>query len=335
MNRQIFRVSGVLALSTILVASALPAAARGAAGTRPHSQGSSSSGSSHSSGRGGGHSSGGTATHAQGHATYGHGHGGHWHHPYSWDWYYGPWWGLGAWWGWPGYWADAWWYGWPTWNWGPYPGAYPGHEGERVDLGPAIVETSIRPRKALVVVDGEPVGKARDFNGTWDSLELDPGRHLVVFEARGYETLEVGIDARPGRRYRISYELREGEGKDARSTPLPPPAPEERGAPSMPPTAPPPSGETGRDDARRGLARGFVRIAVTPPDAAVYLDGEFLGRGDELQRLHGAIPVATGEHRIEVVRPGYRSRAEQVTVNEGEPAAVIRVDLDREGGSSL
>ncbi len=327
MNRQVLRTSGALALSALLVASALPADAGGAARTRPHSRGSSSSGSSHASapadGRG--------AARAQGHATYGYGHGNFGYRPYYWDWYYGPWWLLGSWWGWPGSWGDAWWYGRPGW----YPGAYAGDDAEGIAIGPAIVETAIRPKRAQVILDGDPIGQARDFNGTWDVLEIDPGRHLLVFEAPGYKTLEVGIDVRPGRNYRVAYLLREGEGKDPRSTPLPPPAPPSDRAPSTTSALPPVPAEPDPGGERTGLARGFLRIEATPPDAAVYLDGEFLGRGDELARLHGALPVAAGEHRIEVVRPGYRSRTDRVDVSEGQPPAVIRVVLDREGGSAL
>jgi hypothetical protein len=324
-----------MALSVFLTASTLPAVAGGAAHTRPPSHGAPSSGPSHPSGGGGGHAGGGGPTHVQGHATYGYGYGGYGYgygyypyYPYYSDWYYGPWWTLGSWWAWPGYWGDGWsYYGGP----GGYPGAYYGQPADGAEfIGPAVVQTAIRPKKAHVVLDGEPLGKASEFNGTWDSLELDPGRHMLVFEAPGYKTLEVGIEARPGRFYRIAYSLHQGEGKDSRSTPLPPAEPESNVPSAAPFSAPPAPAE-----ARRGLPRGFLRVAVTPSDAAVYLDGEFLGRGDELERLHGAIPVAAGEHRIDVVRPGYRSGADTVTVSEGQPPAVIRVVLDREGGSGL
>jgi hypothetical protein len=335
MNRQFLRASGALALSVLFAASTLPAVAGSATHTRPPSHGAPSSGQSHASGNAGGHASGGGPTHAQGHATYGYGYGGYGnypyypYYPYSSDWYYGPWWTLGSWWAWPGYWGDGWGYGWGYgWPGGGSPGGYYGEPRQGAEfIGPAIVQTAIQPKKARVILDGEPLGKASEFNGTWDSLELDPGSHLLVFEAPGYKTLEVGIDARPGRYYRIAYSLHQGEGKDPRSTPIPSPAPD-----SNAPSAAPAPAEVG---ARGGLPRGFLRVAVTPSDAAVYLDGEFLGRGDELERLHGAIPVAAGEHRIDVVRPGYRSGAERVTVSDGQPPAVLRVVLEREGGSGL
>jgi len=74
----------------------------------------------------------------------------------------------------------------------------------------------------------------------------------------------------------------------------------------------------------------LIRIRVTPEDASVYLDGEFLGMGSELARLHGAIPVATGEHKLEIVRPGYASDVRTVRVGDDGNAAQVEVVLSRE-----
>ncbi len=70
-------------------------------------------------------------------------------------------------------------------------------------------------------------------------------------------------------------------------------------------------------------------MAIGPPDAAVYLDGEFLARASELSRLHGSLPVARGPHTIEVVRPGFESRAVDVDV-EGEMPVRVEIDLQRD-----
>ncbi len=248
-----------------------------------------------------------------------HDHGGWWGGHGSWDsfsggiWLGWPWWSWGPGWGWP-YW-DGWWYGYPG-----SPGMYPPYviSGQGY---PASVVTDVRPKKAIVRLDGEEIGEARDFNGTWDHLTLEPGPHSLEFVARGYKLLRVRLDAKPARSYRIAYELEPGEGIDSRSesAEMPP------SAESGPPLAPvaPESPSEGR------LASGFLRLEVQPTDAAVYLDGRFLARGDELEGLHGAIPLAAGEHRVDVVRPGYKSFAGHVRVDAGKPAD-LRVDLARE-----
>ncbi len=61
-----------------------------------------------------------------------------------------------------------------------------------------------------------------------------------------------------------------------------------------------------------GIAQGplfqdgtYLVIDVTPPDAAVYLDGRWLGKAETLSR--GQIPILPGKRTIKVVRPGYRA----------------------------
>jgi hypothetical protein len=195
-------------------------------------------------------------------------------------------------------------------------------------VGSAVLETDINPKKAAVRVDGDEVGEARDYNGRWDLMRLEPGDHRIEFEAPGYRALRLSLKTRPGRYYRMTYELERGEGIDPRSTGEAPsgaeiPAGEEMehesgGAEDL--------ADRFRSGAAATLRRGYLRFRVTPPDAAVYLDGEFLARADELERLHGAIPVAVGEHHVEVVRPGYRSRDVDVVVEEGEsPAVEVRL----------
>ncbi len=247
--------------------------------------------------------------------------------------YYGP----GGYWGWGGYWGPSfwWWWGYPFYDawWSPYyygvPYApYGVAVGERaVVTGPAVIETAVRPKKAAVAIDGEQVGRARDYNGTWDVLRVDPGEHVVTFSYPGYRTLRVRFDARPGRVYRFDEWLERGEGVEERTVAVEPEATTQ--PPAAPaPTAPPPAPGTAIESAPpapvvgEALKRGLLRIDVTPGDAAVYLDGEFLARADELTRLHGAIPVAVGSHRVEAARPGYATQSIEVEVGPEGPAKV-------------
>lgn len=209
-----------------------------------------------------------------------------------------------------------------------YGGPYPAY-GSPGRVGPAVVETDIRPKKASVFVDGEEVGRAKDYNGRWDSLWLEAGKHLLAFEAPGYMRLQIALEVRSGRSFRISHRLQRGEGLDPRSI-LEEEAQEARESPleASVGSAREPGGEEPPD--RPGaLPRGFLRLRILPADAAVYLDGAFLARADELERLHGALSVAEGEHRVEVVRPGYRSRSVAVVVKEGGPV-LVELELEKE-----
>lgn len=244
---------------------------------------------------------------ARGRATYGRtlGFVGFHHHGF-----FRPWW----------WYADFWWWGWPYgYPYGyPWVGAYPYYGppvyGE-VYGAPAVVELDVTPGSAVVELDGEEVGFARDYSGAWDRLELPPGRHTIVLSAPGHKTLRIELDAKPGSFHRLGFRLEEGEGTDPRSTAI------------------------GESRARRGPAmrqeiadapgRAFLAIRVEPRDAAVYLDGKFVGSGGELARLHGALPVFAGSHRIEAVRPGYRSEVRDVTV-EADGRLELDLALEKE-----
>jgi hypothetical protein len=219
----------------------------------------------------------------------------------------------------------SWGWGWPYYSYGYpwYPGPYPAYEyGEPAisERAPASIETDVSPKAALVRLDGEVVGKAKDYNGAWDVLHVGQGDHMVEFEAPGMMTLRIGLSASPGRYYRFDYDLREGSGIDPRSI-VPAPSSE---AHQSPPNDRPESYGTAATTVPR---RGLLKIVAAPENAAIYLDGEFLASARELSQLHGAIPVVPGEHRIEAVLPGHASKSIAVDVTTGDPVRVeVSVD---------
>ena len=81
--------------------------------------------------------------------------------------------------------------------------------------------------------------------------------------------------------------------------------------------------EARRDDGRES-ARGELRLSVSPDDASVYVDDRFLGSARQLQTLS----LAPGAHRIEVVRPGYRTTERTVEVGPDGPATVV-IEMER------
>ena len=238
----------------------------------------------------------------------GYGYGGGYYPYYPYYPYYGygwPYWG----------WYGDWWYGYPYFGvgvtiGGTYGPTYP--EGyEAAPTGPAIVETDISPSKAEVILDGASAGLAKDFNGTWDELRITPGHHTITFRKEGYRSLTVDFDAAAGGRYVFNQELVKGEGEDKIERPR------EEVAPAPPP-------------APAGVAKGFLRIRVLPDDAAIYLDGGYLGTGFELSSLHGALSVAQGEHVIEIVRPGFKTETRTVLVGS-DGHALFDLQLEKAG----
>src|SRR4029078_5198967 len=73
--------------------------------------------------------------------------------------------------------------------------------------------------------------------------------------------------------------------------------------------------------------RVLLPLDVRPGDASVYVDGAFRGTGRELRQLR----LTPGRHRVEVVRPGFRTIERDLDVRSGERAN-RDIDLDRSGG---
>ena len=86
--------------------------------------------------------------------------------------------------------------------------------------------------------------------------------------------------------------------------------------------APPASSDERREDVG---ARGDLRLDVRPDDASVYVDDRFLGSTRELRTL--ALPP--GPHRVEVVRPGFRTVERTVQVRPEAQATVV-IELIRQ-----
>ncbi len=63
---------------------------------------------------------------------------------------------------------------------------------------------------------------------------------------------------------------------------------------------------------------------MRPDDASVYVDGAFRGSAREASSLK----LAPGRHRIEIVRPGFRTLEREVDVVPGETTD-LAVELEK------
>jgi hypothetical protein len=291
--------------------------------------------------------------HGHGHGHHGgHGYGGFYGfygYPYrSWApyWYWGPSW---SWWfgvGYPyGYHGYGYGYGGPE--------IYPGRVRE--SLG--ALDTDVWPAKAEVYVDGQYVGVVDNFDGFPRYLWLEQGTYDVVFYKEGFETLARQYTVYPGLVIDVDDRLVPGESvrpedlaskstarRDARIARDREQRAEaargeagwrdrvraergergemERSPDAYEPAAPAPSGRPPAErppaalDARGEPAR--LLLEVSPGDAAVYLDGRFLGTGDELNAEPDGVLVDPGSHKLSVVRPGHIAESRDFDVDAGE-----------------
>lgn len=208
--------------------------------------------------------------------------------------------------------------------------------GYRFHPSYAMVDCDVDPEEALVILDGEVLGEADDYDGFPAYLSIRPGRHELEFRAEGLQTLVLSGSFLSGAFIRVDREL--GAGGEPMMVALGEPVEVsgEEQPPYQPPVLPPddgpagppaPGGEAVTED--QTARDGFLKLQVTPADAAVYIDDRFFGSGDEISRLHGFIRLPPGEHSIQVTRPGYQTRTLPVSMLPGEKQN-LDVWLERE-----
>jgi len=89
---------------------------------------------------------------------------------------------------------------------------------------------------------------------------------------------------------------------------------------------PPPARDRQSDRGDRPFTAeaGRLHLDVHPADASVYVDGEFKGLAGKL----GEVALPPGPHRVEVVRPGFRTEERDVDVAPGS-SREISIELER------
>jgi len=232
-------------------------------------------------------------------------------------------------WGWGGYYPGYWGGWWPYGSWGWYGGywGYPWGWGggtvyHYVERESGSVRVLVDPAEARVYVDGYYAGTVDDYDGLFQRLNLSPGRHEIALKLEGYKTHRVKLYVAPDATVKVHYDMEKGPGetfedltKDVREPEVSREAEQE---------------QRWRESESRAEADelvavgGRLKLTVEPADASVYVDGAFRGSAREASELR----LPPGRHRIEVVRPGYKTVDREVDVAPGSTTE-LRIELER------
>jgi hypothetical protein len=261
---------------------------------------------------------------------------GYWYAPGYWPGYYygySPYWGAGFYYGAGGYGYGGGYYG-------GYYGAPHAYRSERVRDSGAALRILVDPEDTKVYVDGYYAGEVDSFDGMFQRLHVSPGRHEITFKRDGYVTHRTRVYVGEGETVKIRHDMEKGPGPDTledlagekglyeeRSSEAERRSedPAEDRRPDRyedqnegPQTAPaPPSADA-------SVAPGLLALRVTPDDASVYVDGRFFGSAGQA----GEIELSAGTHRVEVVRPGFRTVERRVVVESGR-LETVAITLER------
>ena len=227
-------------------------------------------------------------------------------------------------------------------SYGDYYGYYPSssYRSYRYRSGNiAQLRTLVEPAKARVYVDGYYAGIVDDFDGLLQRLNVSPGRHDITFKLGGYSSHTFSIYANRDQTLKLRFDMAKGSGEtrdsigeeyDRRSDRIPD-RDLDLDRDSARETADR-SREVDADQADRRYVPpssdtkgGDVLLDIEPADASVYVDGEFYGKASQVTRLE----LPAGRHRIEIVRPGYRTEETEVEVTVEAEAKRVVVKLVR------
>jgi hypothetical protein len=214
----------------------------------------------------------------------------------------------------------------------------------------ASARLEVKPRAAQVYVDGYLVGVVDQFDGVFQRLDLPTGEHELTVYLKGHQPYRQRTLFRPGESYNFKAVL-EPLPAGAADEPPPQPRPEEPHAPNHDPRdpywrdhddpnrQPPPPGERGRTvpdrpGERRGpesAGFGTLNIRVQPGDASVVIDGERWDGPEGGSRL--SVQLASGSHRVEVRKEGFKPYSATVQIRPGETEA-LNISLPQGAGQS-
>lgn len=237
---------------------------------------------------------------------------------------YYPCYGCGSGWYYPGYWGSYWWpygsYGWYGGYWG-YPGyGYGGGVVYHRSSDYGSLRVLVDPAEARVYVDGYYAGTVDDFDGLFQRLNLSAGRHEITLKLEGYKTHRMRVWVPVDGTLKLHHDMEQGSGETfADLAGGAPPAEDRRERDVEEPRA-----EPERPQARDEGDGGQLRLDVRPADASIYVDGAFRGTARDVTALR----LPPGRHRVEIVRPGYRTEERELEVRAGEATELV-VELER------
>jgi hypothetical protein len=198
------------------------------------------------------------------------------------------------------------------------------------------VRVEVKPKNAMVYVDGYYAGQVDDFDGAFQRLHVSPGSHDIVIYLQGYRSLHEKLYVGPNTTRKISARLEPlPAGQPNDPVPVPPEPPDEVNGARPPMTRggpgryPPPPPFRGRGDGRPpappagepSATSGSIVIHVQPVADEILVDGTHWDAPTTTdQRL--VIQVGPGHHVIEVRKSGYRTARTEVDVRPGDSVPI-------------
>ena len=161
------------------------------------------------------------------------------------------------------------------------------------------LKTKIKPSEAAVWIDGKFVGHADRFNGPGQTLSLPAGDHDIRISLVYYQDYETKVTIEPNSTTVIKQQL----GPSDEKRPGPP------------------------------YAEGKLRCKPDV-DAAVIVNGRFIGHCDQMNGPAQALLLWVGRHEIEVRLSGYKAFKTSVDVTESMTGKELEIPAQLQPGTN-
>lgn len=178
-----------------------------------------------------------------------------------------------------------------------------------VGQGLSAIDVNIQPKDAEISLDGVVVGTADQFDGFPRFLVVNPGKHEVLARKAGFHSYRVTISVAPGQQVNLNKIME--PGRDKTTVPTPPEA------------------RSTHPVSVQVAAPLKVYFQISNPDAAVYVDGVFVGTAREINQLHGPLMVDRGATRFTVVTANKKKvfLVSDLMVDNREGVIHLKVDM--------
>ncbi len=194
--------------------------------------------------------------------------------------------------------------------------------------GDYSIVLKVNPDDAQVLLNGKFIGEAYEFSTRASALKIRSANNELVIKKDGYIEEEIDLDKYNMRRITITLELKP-DMVLTRKTVV-------KGEVAPPP--PPPKGkEEGKIVKEMEIPKGEVKSSVTgifapvileisPEESSIYVDGKFWGIAPEGGVINN-FNLQKGNHRIEVLKPGYKTVQKNINVaGEKELKVIIKLE---------
>ncbi len=172
------------------------------------------------------------------------------------------------------------------------------------EFGNYRIILNVTPDDSHVLLNGRFIGEAYEFSTPESAIKLRSANNSIVIKKRGFIEEEIDLRDYHKRKIEIALAL-----KPVRLSSPAPPEVKQRDYKVVKEKKVPKKIE----DSPKVSDFTSIELKIFPPESSIYLDGKFWGVSPDKGSI-GNFTLEKGKHKIEIVKPGYKTEKRIVNV---------------------